>query len=403
MDILSKCNFFLNITKTGSKIYLSYNKNELESFLDNKISDDVYNLWLDKNLDIYNYFNMYYFSYKIINSNKYLLSMRSIYSYILSKNSKTVVEDFDTLTDKILQVNKSIFVKGVGNIPDLFLTLIENQNTGKNINKFLLKYPFLFEYLYKNGYNESIIFKFIEDNQSKLNNLVSLFSSNPKMLGAGADGMAFDIGNNMVLKLFEDKYLYDKSIESLNRLHKDPTIGNTEAMIYDVGVLGSIKDPEELTIYYYVMEKMQPLSSLAESALQYIVAAIVSKIRNDFPSELKEIKNKIKDNNKDIENDLDLITRKIKLLLDTNSNVDSFLKKIEKEYTTLAKDWFFKLIKEVISKYLTSRTDLHMGNIGFSEREVSFSKEDNKFVNEKSGYFRYFDPAYKRWQSDINI
>ena len=53
----------------------------------------------------------------------------------------------------------------------------------------------------------------------------------------------------------------------------------------------------------------------------------------------------------------------------------------------LRSDWLESLAEEFIMKYLTGRTDLHAGNIGLTQY----------------GNFRYFDPAYSHWTSNINV
>jgi hypothetical protein len=53
----------------------------------------------------------------------------------------------------------------------------------------------------------------------------------------------------------------------------------------------------------------------------------------------------------------------------------------------LKDNWLRLYIEEIIVKYLTSRTDLHLGNLGITN----------------SGELRYFDPSYGNWVSKLNL
>jgi len=59
----------------------------------------------------------------------------------------------------------------------------------------------------------------------------------------------------------------------------------------------------------------------------------------------------------------------------------------KKAIPELKDNWLELYIEEVIMKYLTGRTDLHMGNIGVTGY----------------GELRYYDPAYGGHESEINI
>ena len=67
---------------------------------------------------------------------------------------------------------------------------------------------------------------------------------------------------------------------------------------------------------------------------------------------------------------------------------DSDLKSdVEKGISNLNKTWLQSFVEEILMKYLTGRTDLHLGNLGVTSY----------------GELRYFDPSFANWNSDINI
>ena len=59
---------------------------------------------------------------------------------------------------------------------------------------------------------------------------------------------------------------------------------------------------------------------------------------------------------------------------------------LPEEMINLQDDWLEKLCEELIIKYLTGRTDTHLGNLGVT----------------RYGYLRYFDPAFSLHQSHFN-
>lgn len=60
---------------------------------------------------------------------------------------------------------------------------------------------------------------------------------------------------------------------------------------------------------------------------------------------------------------------------------------VETQYPELNKDWLMLLTEEMIMKFITDRTDLHVGNLGITP----------------NGKFRYFDPAYKEGLTELNV
>lgn len=221
---------------------------------------------------------------------------------------------------------------------------------------------------------------FIEQNKDKINKLRSLFQNIPRRLGVGentSDGVAFSIGPNMVLKIFKSKLAFEKATAAMERLHKNPMLAKTEAMIYDTGILGEFDDK---MIFYYIMEKMVPVRKLnpeLETYLQSIRSFILDYIddNKNYWDDLKPLVNDPASANK------------IKSLVDRGANhisnyikssgIDESIEEIEK-LVKLKSNWIKLLAEEMLMKYITGRTDLHLGNLGVTNY----------------GEFRYFDPAY---------
>lgn len=94
--------------------------------------------------------------------------------------------------------------------------------------------------------------QFIIENKETIDKIRSMFHKAPKLLGEGADGVVFDIGG-LVLKIFKNHFSFEAACEAMDRLYENPELAKTEAMIYDIDVLGHILGNE---IYYYITEKM---------------------------------------------------------------------------------------------------------------------------------------------------
>ena len=114
--------------------------------------------------------------------------------------------------------------------------------------------------------NESII-NFYEENKEKINSLKRppIFTMFPKLLGGGADGVAFKIGESYVLKLFTSRFAFLTSVEQLQSLHKADEFAGVEVMLYDAGVLGYCDPGTEedvQPIYYYVMELLKTFDEI---------------------------------------------------------------------------------------------------------------------------------------------
>jgi hypothetical protein len=240
--------------------------------------------------------------------------------------------------------------------------------------------------------------RFVTDNKKKIDSVRRLFQTQqPKYLGGGADGAAYDIGGGKVLKIFRDITSYEKALMAFDRLHKSPELAKTEAMIYDIGTLGKFGgDPGDPAsgspVYYYIIETMKTLRDVfgewSNIPLRKILEFIAGRIADIKGTKLKVLKKDINDPAKAA-----LIRKVVKeeaAKLASDIKDEDFLKpsisKMETTIPNLKPNWLELYVEEVIMKYLTGRTDLHMGNIGVTHY----------------GELRYFDPAYGGHESEIN-
>lgn len=300
-----------------------------------------------------------------------------------------------------LDVYESTFLRGIGSIPQLWVYSGEYTNPliqMRPLSKEFAHYGWIYDSLSRITHDSSNysftprVEKFILANQKKIDSITRLFRTRPKLLGSGSDGVAWDIGDNRVLKVFTDLIAYDAAQQAYERLHTNPSLGKTEALIYDVGPLGQF---DTYTLYYYIMEKMTPVGSIASISheLRGLVSKTVSKIYRD-----REFWRQVK--TKDLKQDAKLIRDTVKWYAEKYSKelkhqeastieavTDEYSSTSSEESAPLSKNWLPSLVEEVIMKYLTGRTDLHMGNLGVTNY----------------GEFRYFDPAYEGWSSNPNM
>lgn len=229
----------------------------------------------------------------------------------------------------------------------------------------------------------------LEHNSSALQKIRKLFSiSSPKYIGGGSDGMVFDIGDGKILKIFQDRFSYEKAKAAQHSLHKEHKFGKTEAMIYDVGEL---KGSSNAFYFYYIMEKMTPVYSSVwlSDSIKMLLSIIALELHNGivkFNITKEELENK--------KTKLELHKKIRKLTLNLKKyireNHSKLIKTIElaaNNITKLNPKWLDYYIEEVIIKFITGRGDLHMGNLGITEH----------------GQLRYFDSAYSGWEGFINV
>jgi hypothetical protein len=245
------------------------------------------------------------------------------------------------------------------------------------------------------GGNESDWSQFIKDNKAKIDSIRRFFNKTPKMLGKGSDGMAFDIGGGKVLKIFTDLTSLHKAIEAMHRLHKEPALAKTEAMIYDAGRLGQYSAenkwgmPNKQDIYYYIIEKMNPIRNINDDAakiMRDILDMIKSEVEQSRGVKWNNLKLKItnpklhEEVKKEVAQEAEIIHNHIV------RNFPYITKEVEELVSGLRQGWLKSYIEEVLMKFLTGRTDLAMRNLGLTGY----------------GEFRYFDPAYEGFESEIS-
>jgi hypothetical protein len=228
---------------------------------------------------------------------------------------------------------------------------------------------------------------YFKKNKPIIDKIRKFFKSVPTVLGSGTDGIAFDIGGDRVLKLFLDDVSFASAMQAMHRLHKEPLLAKTEAMIYDAGKLG---DYLGTNIYYYVIEKMQPVLQVDRDAASYldsVLYAIRNQIDKDRYTIWQPLKSKINDP-KFHAFIKEKVAKEAKVMAAQILGEFSDLKSnVEAGIPNLKDTWFESYIEEIMMKYLTGRTDLHLGNLGVTGY----------------GELRYFDPSFANWTSDINI
>jgi len=263
----------------------------------------------------------------------------------------------------------------------------------------------------KNHNNSDLVdatYKFIEENKELLDKIMLSFKTLPRYINEGADGIVFSIGENRVIKFLNSKFAYDKSIEAVNRIFEKSEGAELEPMIYDHGQFKPItikkhlsQNLETITIYYYIMEKMVPVFNIMnENVIVELLDKIFKKIENIQPNIL-EWKQKLKDKNNKIFEEIDPKTKEITTLVANEIiNDPVFYAKLRhelrksrdkiKESLNPAADkkfefnsnWLQKLVKEIIWNNILDRKDLFARNLGITGY----------------GDFRYFDPANEKYK-----
>jgi hypothetical protein len=303
------------------------------------------------------------------------------------------------------QIIASSLLSGEENIPNLWLHLVMQAGSTQSesiITPELAHNDYIllsFQSMFGNskiGINDKIIGaaqSFYATNKDKINNIRKYFKERPKLIGEGVDGAVFSIGPDLILKTFKDDFAYRQAQETIKRLHDFPELAKTESMIYDVGMLG---DYQGKLIYYYIMEKMKPVNTLAPTASTNI-SKIASAIGDYIYMRSKEGKLlKIKSNIDEYMKSKSSRETLLEELGAMNKFIERFIRiKYANEVQAvnielkdkLNENWLSSLIEEISIKYLTSRGDLGPHNLGLTN----------------FGLLRYFDPTTYDWKTGLNL
>jgi len=348
----------------------------LANFLHSSVSEETTRDWYEKNKAIAKDIIPFPWDTDLDFENK------TYYLYLKDKTIRIYREPIQTLSE-----SKSIFIPGYKEIPNLWLyTGVVTKPEYESSPKFS-HYDFIYSAMQELAGDTEDVEQFIKKNNNVINKIRGSFGTQtPILLGKGADGVAYDIGNNLILKIFKDKYAFDKAKEAQDRLHKNPELAKTEAMIYDAAPLGVY---DRVLYYYYIIEKMKPLSNLDNSdrlKLKSVFAAIINYIMKNQFDDIRGLRKQVSNGE-----DLASINKTVQILVNNvyyyvYPKIEKFVEVLEKDLD-LKSSWVKSYIEEVIVKFISGRTDLHMGNIGRTNY----------------GELRYFDPAYSRAQNDINF
>lgn len=334
--------------------------------------------------------------------------LAEIVSYYYRLQTYQGVPDF-------LKTSSSYFLSGTQNIPNLYLYRVSYVDNVHEYNLDISHNFFLAQYL-SNTFNlnldkedvQDLITIFLKENRDKINDIKRLTTMHPKFLGRGSDGTAFQISEDLVLKLSTKKFSQQEAIKSMNRIFSGSDLAATEAMIYDAGIFGEF---EGNTIYYYIVEKMKPLTGrntiLTQKTKYYFMTIfrMIFTYADEMREELRYRKENISDleTHKEVKQEIkNKASRILKLVKDeyedlrevkeieaNNTGMDIRLPPFEEALNEISQvsglhgDWFLELIEEILTKYVTNRTDLHVGNLGVTSY----------------GKLRYFDPSYEGWVS----
>jgi len=423
----------------------------LSSFLGMQISSEDFKAWFNKNNSILSDKSNY--SWSIIDDDrKYLIGRSDNYLnntvICISRDNKIPLDFSNNESEQDITLNYGkipnlyVFTIGDAIAPDTKFSKLLSENFFITISlaKIFHKVNLNFDIestLTQN--NIDSITNFINDNLHKINKIRHSFEYTPKLLGAGLEGVAFDINTRMVLKIFKDKFTYSKALESLDRLHEGALMAKSEAMIYDLGMFTKYNDQD---VFYIILEKMKTLDSLKSSDAMFDIGddAISNKIykvlvkvvdmSNSYKdkidllketeknivkskSNLKHLKDyykAIKSSNPeynidyaraqlqddierfeyDISSNIELMSNEINNSL-LKDDISSVLVEIKESVPNLEENWIKLFIQEILFKSITQRGDLQVNNIGLSVNQLSNKSK-----------FMFYDPSNELYKDTIN-
>jgi hypothetical protein len=310
------------------------------------------------------------------------------------RNDKVIISK-QQLGDEQLEnykLKERKLIKGIGKIPDLYYYSVKNVEVSfENFEAFgkeALNNYFIVEVLKSfpsfRGKNNRDYNQFIIDNISKINNLKSMFKERPTFLGRQTDSTVFTMSDDLVIKFFINKYLYDKMKESYDFLFEQPAMGKEELPIYDIGQLGIFNDTP---IYYLIMKKVKIIPRHERHYFETIANNVVYEINDnkDYYTYLTELCREKKYNRAMQEIEKASIDIAENIREDQDPNIIKALIYFKK--LGLTEKWLEKFIKHFLSKVITEKYDLHAGNIGITQQKE----------------LQYFDPAWEGQQEEPQV
>lgn len=380
---------------TFAPLYITNFRNDLAMLLNKPISFQDASKWLEKNKSvlghgIYDEWSVGSDPEGISYLGLNIDDNKKIYARIYA------VADFASFKQK-----SSAILHPVGNIPKLWIVIGTRTSGLEKLDPTLSQDAFivmalstLFEAYPGNKAFQEKAAKFIKDNILSINKIKKFFTLIPRKLGAGVDGIAFAISSTLVIKIHRSEFLFHEAQKAMKRLHAIPDLAKTEAMIYDAGIIGAFPDQGgSALVYYTIIERMKPVTDMSrhtQSYLSRILGRFARKITSEKEAKWKYLKEKLKENISD-EKTHAIIKEEVSKAANEMADVvkkelpESYFTVIESQIPNLRPTWIFSLAEEIIMKYLTSRTDLHIGNLGVTNY----------------GEFRYFDPAWDRRKSEF--
>ncbi len=374
-------------------------KDILKKLISKDIGSEEITEWLDKNNIFKSYVPNIRKIYSCISHIKLFFSNQKNDDGLLFRVKQ---DDFDLPAEPgcFFDLGEEAILYGTENIPNLYFYAgnITEEGDLSDLNESLGHNEFIVTYLHDliqmhqgDGTPVKYFLSEIEDwciiNKDKINHIRKWFAKKPEVLGAGADGIAFDIGNDMVLKLFRKRDAYDSYKKSQDSLHNNDLQARTEIMIYDTGELSKFKIDE---VFYVIMQRLAPVFEEYPSDnfgihVRELIRIIIQYIR--INPELPNIK---KDylKNKESKETKASIFNEIRYLYDFVSSNETAIFHIDEIFSLreMKDNWLQLFIEEIVMKYLTSRLDLHWGNLGLTP----------------NGELRYFDPSFDSLD-DFNI
>jgi hypothetical protein len=294
--------------------------------------------------------------------------------YIFKQEDKQKVQEINKDKDIVSEG----FLKGTDKIPNLLWQEYDKEVVNK---KSYAGYEFLYNALVKligpDKEFEARFLQLLKRNKSKLDRITSSISINPpKLLGSGADGVAFQVSEDKILKIFTSDYAYKKALETFQGLHINRDDAKYNPMIYDIGKLGKMYGIE---IYFYLMEKLEVNLSADDKDNVREFAKSVEKLLFEY-RKTNDIKNI----------DDDQVNEAYKYIYnnfygDKIVKLNQTIKNLKLDNKTLE-----TFTKDIIFKILAGKRDLHGGNVGV--RNIEGKRQ-----------LVFFDPAFDRNINKIAI